>query len=124
MRIFCPAIVFSRPLLPLRVVPSHTDRWPDRGDPATGCELLVDLGHSTGADGPAALPDGEAQALLHRDRLYEPQPYLEVISLHNQLHVLWPKYQKLYASRREVEQQTNALYDVLSPDGSAIVQYV
>ena len=48
-----------------------------------------------GADGPAALTDGEALLLLHRDARDELDGHLHVVARHHHLHVrsgraIWP----------------------------------
>src|SRR5664280_1538968 len=48
-------------------------------------ELLVDLDDPTGAHGAAALADGEAQALLHGDRLDQGDAHLGVVTGHDHL---------------------------------------
>src|SRR5665811_757323 len=47
--------------------------------------LLDDLGDPAGAHGAAALADGEAQALLHRDRLDQVHHHLGVVTRHHHL---------------------------------------
>src|SRR5215203_6326137 len=106
MRIFCPAIVCSRPLLPLLGWSRFTGRWPDRGDPATGCALLGDLRDPTGADGAAALADGEAQALLHGDRLDERHRHLGVVTRHHHLAALGEGHDAGHVRGPEVELRT------------------
>src|ERR671915_2619195 len=105
MRIFCPAIaVFcscrsvsvlagnagwsqtSSGLAPAGRVVLHTGRATRGRAAAQGCAaarrevLLDDLGDATGADGAATLTDGEPEALLHGDRLDQPDPHLGVVA--------------------------------------------
>src|SRR5690625_5029386 len=54
----------------------------------TGGRSLEDLGDATGADGPTTLTDGEAEALLHRDRLDEADGHLGVVTGHDHLGAL------------------------------------
>src|SRR5215210_1548799 len=50
--------------------------------------LLDDLGHHPRADRAAALPDREAQPLVHGDRLYELDLHLHVVARHDHLGAL------------------------------------
>src|SRR4051794_38825886 len=50
--------------------------------------LLDDLGDLAGADGTAALTDGEAQTLVHRDRLAELHRDRHVVTRHHHLGAL------------------------------------
>src|SRR3569832_1038238 len=45
--------------------------------------LLDDLGHHAGADGAAAFANGEAQALVHRDRVDQAHYHLDVVARHD-----------------------------------------
>src|SRR6185436_16396236 len=47
--------------------------------------LLDDLGDDPRADGPATLADGEAQALVHGDRLDQLDRHLNVVARHHHL---------------------------------------
>src|SRR5699024_1446512 len=51
-------------------------------------ELLGDLGDAAGADGTATLADGEAQALVHRDRLDQGNGHVDVVARHDHLDAL------------------------------------
>src|SRR5919106_4756014 len=48
--------------------------------------LLQDLGDAAGPDRASALSDREPEALLHRDRLVELDPHLQVVAGHDHLH--------------------------------------
>src|SRR5690606_32458873 len=67
--------------------PSCRSRGAPRGRRAGPC-LLDDLGHHAGADGAAALADGEAQALVHGDRRDQRHHHLDVVARHDHLHAL------------------------------------
>src|SRR5690625_523180 len=54
----------------------------------TGGRSLEDLGDAAGAHGAATLTDGEAEALLHRDRLDEVDRHLGVVTGHDHLGAL------------------------------------
>src|SRR5215469_6201666 len=85
MRIFCPAMWLRCPSL-VRAAGSWRSRAGGNGrgngpgvspGPAV---LLDDLRDPTGANGPAALADSEAQALLHGDRLDQVNLHLGVVT--------------------------------------------
>src|SRR4051794_25586501 len=73
-------------------------RWP----PPSGV-LLDDLGDAARADGPAALADGEAQALLHGDRLDQLDLHLGVVAGHDHLGALGEGDDAGHVRRTEVE---------------------
>src|SRR5215213_7048881 len=99
MRIFWAAIVpsWSRSAgvreLRARAPLSSTSRVAPRrpgpvGPGRRGVRLLEDLRDSTGTDGAAALTDGEAQTVLHRDGLDELHGHLGVVARHDHLRAL------------------------------------
>src|SRR4051812_6081234 len=55
---------------------------------AAASRLLEDLGDATGTDGAATLADGEAQAVLHGDRLDQHDAHLGVVARHDHLRAL------------------------------------
>src|SRR5690606_37811948 len=60
-----------------------------RSWPASSVEnLLQDLRDDAGADGPAALADGEAQPRVHRDRRNQLHRHLHVVAGHHHLNAL------------------------------------
>src|SRR4051812_11268588 len=65
--------------------------------------LLDDLGHDARPDGPAALADGEAQALVHSDRLDELDRHLDVVAWHDHLRALGQVGDAGHVGRAEVE---------------------
>src|SRR6476661_7193453 len=65
--------------------------------------LLGDLGDAAGADGTAALADGEAQALLHGDRLDELDVHLRVVTGHDHLGALGEVHDAGHVGGAEVE---------------------
>src|SRR4051794_26846782 len=73
-------------------------RWP----PPSGV-LLDDLGDAARADGPAALADGEAQALLHGGGLDQPDLHLGVVARHDHLGALGEGDDAGHVRRTEVE---------------------
>src|SRR4051794_36562011 len=68
-----------------------------------GSQLLDDLGDAPGADRAAALPDGEAQALLHGDRLDEHDRHLGVVAGHDHLGALGEGHHPGHVGGPEVE---------------------
>src|SRR3954462_12788807 len=50
--------------------------------------LLDDLRYDAGADGASTLADGEAQALIHGDRLDQLDRHLDVVARHDHLRAL------------------------------------
>src|SRR5262249_55921050 len=68
--------------------------------------LLQDLGHDAGADGLAALADGEAQALVHRDRLDQLHLHPDVVARHHHLRPLRQLHRPRHVRRPEVELRT------------------
>src|SRR5947209_19809502 len=111
MRIFCPAIAVSRSCR------SGCGRWGgSRWDPAGRAAargaaarpgvLLDDLRDATGADGPATLTDGEAQALLHGDRLDQLDRHLGVVARHDHLGAGRQRHDAGDVGRPEVELRT------------------
>src|SRR3954454_13311972 len=71
------------------------------GEP--GVRSLVDLGDPAGADGAAALADGEAQALLHGDGLDELDGHLGVVTGHDHLGALGEVHDTGHVGGPEVE---------------------
>src|SRR3954447_18180535 len=65
--------------------------------------LLDDLRHDAGADGTAALADGEAQALVHGDRLDQLDRHLDVVARHDHLRALGQVGDAGHVGRTEVE---------------------
>src|SRR4051812_6079558 len=112
MRIFCPAMVADSPSLfsycrfglaagdPVR---SKLRAGPRCLSGPPGAVLLDDLGDSTGADGAATLADGEAQALLHGDRLDQLDRHLGVVARHDHLGALGEGHHTGHVGGAEVE---------------------
>src|SRR4051794_14686842 len=80
---------------------------------ATGAQLgriclLDDLGDDARADGAATLADGEAQALVHGDRLDELDLHLHVVTGHDHLDALGQMGTARHVGRPEVELRTVA----------------
>src|SRR4051812_47627536 len=73
-------------------------RWP----PPAGV-LLGDLGDPAGADGAAALADGEAQTLLHGDGLDQLDLHLGVVTGHDHLGALGEGHDAGHVRGAEVE---------------------
>src|SRR5262245_1468947 len=71
--------------------------------PRLARSLLLDLGDPAGADGAAALTDREAEAVLHRDRLVELHPHLDVVAGHHHLDALRQVRHAGHVRRPEVE---------------------
>src|SRR5699024_133161 len=67
---------------------------------------LEDLGDLAGADGAAALADGEAQALVHGDRLDELDAHLGVVARHDHLGALREGHDAGHVRGTEVELRT------------------
>src|SRR3954452_18677626 len=100
MRIFWAAIVpswFGAAARTRRLIARRVESR--RGGPARlgpgpvgpgrrGGVLVQDLGDATRAHGPAALADGEAQAVLHGDRLDQLDGHLGVVARHHHLRAL------------------------------------
>src|SRR5699024_4384583 len=78
------------PDLPVRGLPgvqlSPSERLTAAGSPPP--RSLVDLGDAAGAHGAATLTDGEAEALLHGDRLDQLDRHLGVVAGHDHLGAL------------------------------------
>src|SRR5215212_6726283 len=103
MRIFCPAIVSFSSLPLLGTSWSHEPVAGSWGSGHRMWKLLGDLRDAAGADGAAALPDGEAQALLHRDRLDERHRHLGVVTRHDHLGALGEGHHTGHVRGPEVE---------------------
>src|SRR3954447_25999948 len=74
--------------------------------PASLClseRLLDDLGHDARPDRAATLTDGEAQALVHGDRLDELDLHLDVVARHDHLRALGQVGDAGHVGRAEVE---------------------
>src|SRR4029450_6751227 len=65
--------------------------------------LLDDLGDASGAHGPAALADREAEALLHGDRRTEAEGHLDGVAGHDHLPPLGQVRRAGHVGRAEVE---------------------
>src|ERR671926_412018 len=65
--------------------------------------LLDDFRNDTGTNGPAALADGEAEALVHRDRLSELDLHVRVVARHDHLLALRELDRPGHVRRAEVE---------------------
>src|SRR3954453_23862189 len=112
MRIFCPAMVAHSPSLlsyfRFGLAAGHPGRSRLRAGPRNfsgppGAVLLENLGNATRADGAATLADGEAQALLHGDRLDELDRHLGVVARHDHLGALGEGHHAGHVRRAEVE---------------------
>src|SRR4051812_46700771 len=65
--------------------------------------LLLDLDDAAGADGAATFADGEAQTLVHRDRLLELDGHLGVVTRHHHLGPLRQDHMPSDVGSPEVE---------------------
>src|SRR3954447_10485302 len=65
--------------------------------------LLLDTGHHPGAHGAATLTDGEAQAVVHCDRLDQLDRHLDVVTRHDHLRALGQVGDAGHVRRAEVE---------------------
>src|SRR5690606_27602016 len=74
-----------------------------RSPPWRGPCLLDDLRHHARADGPAALADREAQALVHRDRVDQRHRHLHVVARHHHLRALRQRHRAGDVRGAEVE---------------------
>src|ERR1700722_3436710 len=72
-------------------------------------QLLHDLGDDAGADGLAALADGKAQSVFHRDRADQLHRHLDVVPGHDHLHTRRQLDQPRNISGAEVELRPVAL---------------
>ena len=79
------------------------------GESALVCRLLDDLRDPAGANGAAALADGEAQALLHGDRLDQVDRHLGVVAGHDHLGALGQRDDAGHVRGAEVELRTVVL---------------
>src|SRR3954470_8532071 len=111
MRIFCPAMVADSPslfsVLQVRARGSVENRSKLRAGPRyrgpPGAVLLDDLGDSTRTHGATTLTDGEAQALLHGDRLDQLDRHFGVVARHDHLRALGEGDDTGHVGRAEVE---------------------
>src|SRR4030088_821171 len=67
------------------------------------CPLLDDLCDDAGADGAAALADGEAQTLVHRDRRDQLHLHRDVVARHHHLRPCRQYHRPRHIRRPEVE---------------------
>src|SRR5690606_23205043 len=74
--------------------------------PAGPFSLFDNFGDDAGADGSAALADGEAQALVHGDRLDQLHFHLHVVARHHHLRALRQRHRPRHVRRPEVELRT------------------
>src|SRR3954454_9372091 len=65
--------------------------------------LLLDTGHHPGAHGAATLADGEAQTVVHCDRLDQLDRHLDVVTRHDHLRALGQVGDAGHVRRAEVE---------------------
>src|SRR5688572_6918019 len=72
-------------------------------------DLLQNFGDDARADGLAALADGEAQTLLHRDRGDQLDDHLDVVAGHDHLDARRQLHRARHVGRAEVELRTIAL---------------
>src|ERR1700730_9960683 len=72
----------------------------------SGLPLLYDLGDDAGADGAAALADGEAQTLVHRDRRDQLHLHRDVVARHHHLGPRRQNYRQRHIRRPEIELRT------------------
>src|SRR5688572_14153020 len=72
-------------------------------------DLLQNFGDDAGADGLATLADGEAQALLHRDRRDQLDHHFDVVPGHDHLNARRQLHRTRHVGRAEVELRTIAL---------------
>src|ERR1700691_6559524 len=106
MRIFCPAMCLPCPyVLSAAGGPRAGPRWA-AGDSGP---LLEDLRYPAGADGAAALTDGEAQALFHGDGLDELDAHLSVVAGHDHFGALGQVHNARHVRGPEVELRTVAV---------------
>src|SRR3954451_7325231 len=111
MRIFCPAMVADSPslfsVLQVRARGSVENRSKLRAGPRSrgppGAVLLDDLGDSTRTHGATTLTDGEAQALLHGDRLDQLDRHFGVVARHDHLRALGEGHDAGHVGGAEVE---------------------
>src|SRR3546814_15370936 len=68
--------------------------------------LLQDLGDDAGTDGASAFADGEAQALVHRDRLDQVHHHRDVVARHHHLGAFRKLQRPRHVRRAEVELRT------------------
>src|ERR671916_292377 len=71
--------------------------------------LLDDVGDHSRSDGAAALADGEAQALVHGDRLDQLDRHLHVVAWHDHLRALREVGDAGHVGRAEVELRSVAV---------------
>src|SRR5216684_9385604 len=71
--------------------------------PNSSAVLFENLGHHAGADGAAALADGEAQLLLHRDRGDQRHHHLDVVARHHHLGARRELERAGHVGRAEIE---------------------
>src|SRR3954454_23891401 len=109
MRIFWAAIVPSlvsaaaRGASGRRTGSSRAAAAGARSSGRRGRELLEDLRDATRTHGPATLADGEAQALLHGDRLDQHDAHLGVVARHDHLRALGEGHDAGHVRGAEVE---------------------
>src|SRR5579864_6517790 len=68
--------------------------------------LLDDFGYDAGADGASALADGEAQPLVHRDRLDQFDRHARIVPRHHHLRPRRQRHHPRHISRAEVKLRT------------------
>src|ERR1700742_1818204 len=86
--------------------------------------LCNHLGDHTGADGFAALADGEAQALFHRDRGDQLHHDLDVVSRHHHLGALRQLHGSGHIGGAEVELRPVALEEWRVPPALLLAQHI
>src|ERR1700729_3441993 len=108
MRIFCPAIWASSSISSCRCLnwTLTSKRRDGRGSTAPGRRggsLLQNLGDPAGADGAAAFPDRELQAVFHGDGLNEADRHVGPVTRHHHLRALRQRDHAGHVGGTEVE---------------------
>src|ERR1700683_719570 len=107
MRIFSPAIAPSLPYPLSPLLPGSLLLAKCRGSATPGTShLLLDLDDPAGANGPAAFANGEAQALLHGDRLDQLDLHLGVVAGQHHLSAFRQLHHAGHVRGPEVELRT------------------
>src|ERR1700733_12505207 len=89
--------------------PGFTSYWNTARTTGHQPRLLDDLADGTGADGPAAFADSEAQTLLHGHRRVQRDLQLDVVARHHHLRAFRQLRRARHVRRAEVELRTVAV---------------